>query len=259
MLESAKWVKRSRTTTSAAPTCQAPGAKRKPRQTATNLHISGPQGQSMKKKKPDKAAAAPKKPDMTTAEAVVSTLIGHGLDTVYALPGVQNDLLFEALFKFSDRLRTVHTRHEQGAAYMALGAALATGKPQAYAVVPGPGLLNSGAALLTAYSMNAPVLGLIGQIPDADIERGLGHLHEIRDQAGIISRLVDFSARIRGPQDASALVAKAVAAMSSRRRGPAVLECAIDVWGRSGPAPLQAPLTPEEPPIDGDAVAAAAK
>ncbi|HYA04721.1 MAG TPA: thiamine pyrophosphate-binding protein, partial [Xanthobacteraceae bacterium] len=91
---------------------------------------------------------------MTTAEAIVATLIAHGLDTIYALPGVQNDLLFEALFKFSDRLRTVHTRHEQGAAYMALGAALATGRPQAYAVVPGPGLLNSSTALLTAYSMN---------------------------------------------------------------------------------------------------------
>ncbi len=112
-----------------------------------------------------KAAAAA--PTMTTAEAVVATLIGHGLDTIYALPGVQNDHLFDALFKFSDRLRTIHTRHEQGAAYMALGAALATGKPQAYAVVPGPGLLNSAAALLTAYSMNAPVLALVGQIPDA--------------------------------------------------------------------------------------------
>ena len=65
---------------------------------------------------------------------------------------MQNDLLFEALFSAADRLRTIHTRHEQGAAYMALGAALATGKPQAYAVVPGPGLLNAGAALLTAYS-----------------------------------------------------------------------------------------------------------
>ena len=74
---------------------------------------------------------------MTAAEAVVATLAAHGLDTVYALPGIQNDLLFEALFKFSNRIRTVHTRHEQGAAYMALGAALATGKPQAYAVVPG--------------------------------------------------------------------------------------------------------------------------
>ena len=41
------------------------------------------------------------------------------------------------------------------------GVALATGKPQAFAVVPGPGLLNAGAALLTAYGMNAPVIGLI--------------------------------------------------------------------------------------------------
>src|SRR5205807_9701117 len=67
---------------------------------------------------------------------------------------------------------------------LALGAALATGRPQAYAVVPGPGLLNTGAALLTAYSMNAPVLAISGQIPQAAIGRGLGHLHEIRDQAG---------------------------------------------------------------------------
>src|SRR5271165_4961252 len=180
------------------------------------------------------AARAAAATTMTTAEAVVETLIGYGLDTVYALPGVQNDLLFEALFKASDRMRTIHTRHEQGAAYMALGAALATGKPSAYAVVPGPGLLNSAAALLTAYSMNAPVLALIGQIPDADIGRGLGHLHEIRDQAGIIARLVDFSDRIRGPEAASRLVGQAMAAMRTGRPGPAALECAIDVWRRKG-------------------------
>src|SRR5436189_5877728 len=136
---------------------------------------------------------------MTTAEALVASLMAHGLDTIYALPGVQNDHLFDALFKAQDRIRTIHTRHEQGAAYMALGAALATGKPQTFAVVPGPGLLNASAALLTAYAMNAPVLALIGQIPDADIGRGFGHLHEIRDQAGIIGRLVGHCARIRGP------------------------------------------------------------
>src|SRR5215218_7656100 len=126
-------------------------------------------------------------PQMTTAEAIVASLIAHGLDTIYALPGVQNDHLFDALFKASDRIRTVHTRHEQGAAYMALGAALATNRPHPYAVVPGPGLLNTGAALLTAYAMNAPVLGLIGQIPEDDIGKGIGHLHEITDQAGIIA------------------------------------------------------------------------
>jgi acetolactate synthase-1/2/3 large subunit len=196
---------------------------------------------------------------MTAAEAVVATLIAHGLDTIYALPGVQNDQLFEALFRFSDRLRTVHTRHEQGAAYMALGAALATGKPQAYAVVPGPGLLNSSAALLTAYSMNAPVLALIGQIPDADIGRHLGHLHEIRDQSGIVKRLVDHSALIRKPSEAARATALALRAMRMGRPGPAVLECPIDVWGKSASVTIPAPLPVPAPKIDTDAIRRAAK
>ncbi len=174
---------------------------------------------------------------MTTAEATVATLVAHGLDTIYALPGVHNDALFDALFKASDRIRTVHSRHEQGAAYMALGAALATGRTQAYSVVPGPGLLNSSAALLTAYGTNAPVLALIGHIPQAAIGRMLGHLHEIRDQAGIIERLVDHYARIHTPAQAPGLVAAAIASMRSDRPGPVGLECAIDVWGMRAPVP----------------------
>ena len=197
---------------------------------------------------------------MTTAEATVATLIAHGLDAVYALPGIHNDPLFDALFHAAGRIRTVHTRHEQGAAYMALGAALATGRPQAYAVVPGPGLLNTGAALLTAYGMNAPVLALIGQIPQRDIGRSFGHLHEIKDQAGIIARLVDHSAQIRLPHEAPRLVADAFRAMRTGRPGPAALECAIDVWGKSGiVAPIGAPEAFAPPPVDEDAVLAAAK
>src|SRR4051812_17790214 len=55
---------------------------------------------------------------MTTAEATVAALVAHDIDTIYALPGVHNDSLFDALFRAGDRVRTIHTRHEQGAAYM---------------------------------------------------------------------------------------------------------------------------------------------
>src|SRR6476661_8644219 len=195
---------------------------------------------------------------MTTAEATVDGMLAHGIDTIYALPGVQNDELFAALFKAQDRdhdrMRTVHTRHEQGAAYMALGAALATRNPSAYAVVPGPGLLNSAAALLTAYSMNAPVLLIIAEIPDADIGRHLGHLHEIRAQAGLIKRLVDYSALIRKPEQAPRLVAEAMQSMTSGRPGPASLQCAIDVWGKSGPVTPQAPLPVRRRKLDESAL-----
>jgi acetolactate synthase-1/2/3 large subunit len=207
-----------------------------------------------------KNKAKPAVSEMSTGEATVATLVSHGFDTVYALPGVHNDHLFDAFHRAGDRLNVVHSRHEQGAAYMALGAALATGRPQTYSVVPGPGLLNSGAALLTAYGMNAPVLGLIGQIPAGAIGKGQGHLHEIRDQAGIISRLVDHSARIDGPAEASPKTAKAIRAMATGRPGPTVLECAIDVWGKRGPvAEIVAPSPPRRPKIDDDAVRAAAR
>src|SRR5690348_2950000 len=209
-----------------------------------------------RKRSSNRASATP---EMTTGEAAAAALLAHGLQTIYALPGVHNDDFFDALHGVSDKLRVIHTRHEQGAAYMALGAALATGHPQSYSVVPGPGLLNSAAALLTAYSMNAPVLALIGQIPERTIGKGEGQLHEIRDQAGIIKRPVDFHAHIGGPTEAGALVAKAFRAMASGRRGPAALDCAMDVWGKRGKVTPVEPLPLRRSKVDEDALRKAAK
>ena len=44
----------------------------------------------------------------------------------------------------------------RASAYMALGYAQATGRPAVYAGVPGPGFLNTAAALSTAYALHAP-------------------------------------------------------------------------------------------------------
>jgi acetolactate synthase-1/2/3 large subunit len=76
---------------------------------------------------------------------------------------------------------------------------------------------------------------MIGQIPASTIGKRQGHLHEIRDQAGILARLVDHYGHIEGPADASIKVAKAIQSMSRGRPGPAALECAMDVWGQRGP------------------------
>lgn len=200
---------------------------------------------------------------MTTAAAVVRSLAAHGINTVYGVPGVHNDHLFDALYGARDgardHMRVLHARHEQAGAYMALGAALATGRPQAYAAVPGPGILNTGSALLTAWGMGAPVLALAGQIPAHAIDRGYGHLHEIPDQLGLLRHLTKHAAGITGPHEASAQVARAIHLALSGRRRPVALECAMDVWGQSGPAPLVDPILPATPPVDPDAVERAAR
>ncbi len=204
-------------------------------------------------------------PRLTTAEATVETLLRHGIDTVYALPGLHHDPLFDAFYHAGanskeGRLRVIHPRHEQTAAYMALGAALATGKPQVFAVVPGPGMLNAGAALLTAYGMNAPVIGLIGQIPQADIDKGHGHLHEIHDQLGLLRHITKWAARIRSPQEAPTLVSQAVWHATTGRPRPVALECALDTWAKRAEVVLpDAPLPRPAEAIDDEAIAAAAK
>ena len=197
-------------------------------------------------------------PRMTTAEVVIESLIEHGIETLFALPGVHNDHLFDAAHKASDRIRVIHPRHEQTAAYMALGAALVTGKPQAFAVVPGPGILNASTALLMARAMCAPVIALVGQIPSFAIDRGFGHLHEIHDQVGLLRHITKTAERIRSPQEASDRVARAIGDATTGRPGPVALECAIDIWGQSADVTLAPPLRRPSTGADAMAVAAAA-
>ena len=198
-------------------------------------------------------------PLMSGGDVVVRSLIAHGISSIYCLPGVQSDHLFNALFDAGDAIKAVHTRHEQGAAYMALGAALATGKPAAYSVVPGPGFLNSTAALATAQSTGAKVLALIGQVPSRNIGKGRGYLHEIPDQLGILRTLTKWADRIERPADAPGLVAQAFRELASGRFRPVGLELPPDMLARQEDVELCAPLPPAPAaPLDEDAIAQAA-
>jgi acetolactate synthase I/II/III large subunit len=168
---------------------------------------------------------------MTTAtggEAIVSGLVAHGVDTVFGLPGAQIYGLFDAFQQA--QLKVIGARHEQACGYMAYGYARSTGKPGVFSVVPGPGVLNAGAALLTAYGANEPVLCLTGQVPTQFLGKGRGHLHEMPDQLGTLRSFVKWADRIEYPDNAPAMVSRAFQEMLSGRRGPAALEMPWDVF-----------------------------
>ena len=178
---------------------------------------------------------------MTGAEAIVGTLKNYGVDTVFGLPGIQLDNLFDALHGARQSVRTLHTRHEQGAAYMALGYAQTTGKVGVFTVVPGPGLLNASAALCTASGSNMPVLCVSGQIPSGQIGKGLGIPHELIDQQRALSGIVPWIGRADDPASAPKVLGDAFRSMLAGRQQPAVFEMAPDIMGKKADVELLAP------------------
>ncbi|MCC7275902.1 MAG: hypothetical protein IT561_24750 [Alphaproteobacteria bacterium] len=197
---------------------------------------------------------------MTGGQALVGTLHQHGVDTVFGLPGVQLDWLFNAFHDRRNQVRVIHTRHEQGVGYMAFGYAQATGRVGTYAVVPGPGVLNTTAALATAYACNSKVLCLTGQIHTPFIGRGVGQLHEIPDQLGILERLTKWAARANHPTEVATLGREAFRQLESGRPRPVALEVPPDVLQAETEVDLAGVAVPDAPPEpDADAVAKAAK
>ncbi len=196
---------------------------------------------------------------LSVAELAVESLIANGIEALYCLPGVQNDPFFNTLYDRSDALKPIQARHEQGAAYMALGAALATGKPQAFCLVPGPGFLNGCAALCTAQALNAPLFALIGQIPSRAIGKGFGLLHEISGQRDIMAHLTKSATSVMQGSDAPAAFANAWTTMLSGCPGPVGVEVPADVWGEdSGVSSVSASTGVAAPAISADDIDAAA-
>jgi acetolactate synthase-1/2/3 large subunit len=186
---------------------------------------------------------------VNAAAIIVDRLIDHGVDTLFGIPGAQTYAFFDALAQRKKDIRLVIARHEQGAAYMAYGYAKSTGRPGVYCVVPGPGVLNTTAALATAH--NAPVLCITGQVPSEFLGVGHGMLHELPDQLNTLRTLTKWAARINYPSEAATLVDEAFRNMLHGSIKPVALEIPMDVLAQTGgfhspgPLPSQSRLLPQ--------------
>src|SRR5581483_5345465 len=197
---------------------------------------------------------------LTGAEAIVQGLLAHDIDTVFALPGVQTYGLIDALARNRDRIRTVGARHEQACAYMAFGYARASGKPGVFTVVPGPGILNVSAALLTAHSSNVRVLALTGDMPAQARGRERRTLHELPGQLDILRAITKWADHIEHPAQASLLVARAFQEMASGRPGATALQAPWDYFTSTASVAPAVALPPlPQPEIDLDAIDEAAR
>jgi acetolactate synthase-1/2/3 large subunit len=184
---------------------------------------------------------------MTGGDALAEQLAREGVSHVFGVPGVQLDFAVDGLAKLSDRIVYCNTRHEQATAYMADGYARSTGKVGVCMVVPGPGLLNALAGVATAYACSSRVLCIAGQIPSTTIGRGLGMLHEIPNQSGILGALTKWSGMATSPTDVPGLVHEAMRQLRSGRPQPVGLELPPDVLQAQADVTLLEPVDQDEP------------
>ena len=193
---------------------------------------------------------------LTGGKAIIEAARANGMTTLFGVPGAQIYPLFDALH--GTDVRVIVPRHEQGAAYMAMGYAKSTGRTGVFAVVPGPGVLNAAAALCTAMGNCAPVVCLTGQVPSSFVGRGRGHLHELADQCGTLRTLIKDAFRIESSTTASQLVNKAFRDAAGGRPGPIAVEMCWDTMAAEAPAVIEPAAAPaSEPDVDTDAIDAA--
>jgi acetolactate synthase-1/2/3 large subunit len=136
---------------------------------------------------------------------------------------------------------------------MAYGYALSTGKIGVAMVLPGPGALNTMAAIGTAYAASAPVLLVSGQIESHHIGFHRGVLHELDEQTDIFRYITKYAARARRAEDIPDILGRALRQLKTGRPRPAEIEVPFDLWSKSGEMtfPDTERLTPI-PPEPGD-------
>ena len=189
---------------------------------------------------------------LNVAQLTVEALRALGIDRLFCLPGVQNDNFFDALFDARD-ITPVVTRHEQGAAYMAMGAAQVTGRPSALCVVPGPGMLNASAGLTSAYWGNARVLAVIGAVPSALRGRCTGVLHDLADPAAVLRQVTKHTGYVSAGIDSVGVWQRAIDEVVSGVPRPVAVEVPVDVWRRQPDGVLEPPRA-STPAIDTDKI-----
>jgi acetolactate synthase I/II/III large subunit len=199
----------------------------------------------------------PRDGERSIAQHILDGMKATGIRQLFCLPGVQNDPFFDAVVDARDWLEVIVTRHEQGCAYMAMGAAQATGLPTAMCVVPGPGLLNASAGLSSASGGGARVLAIVGQIHSPLLGRGFRVLHELDDQPAVLRQVTKRAAIVRDPATAAEQIQQAFDELVSGTPRPVAIEVPADLWAKPAPGFVGAGVR-TMPVVDLDKVDAAA-
>ena len=159
------------------------------------------------------------------AEAVIRCLLAEGADLIYGYPGGAIMPIYDELYKFSDQLRHVLTRHEQGATHAAQGFARTSGKVGVAMATSGPGATNLVTGIADAQIDSTPMVCITGQV--ASHLLGSDAFQET-DIIGISTPVTKWNYQITKASEIPKIMAKAFYIARSGRPGPVLIDITKD-------------------------------
>lgn len=165
------------------------------------------------------------KEKITGAEAIVKSLICEGVERMFGYPGGAIMPFYDKLYDYTDKIRHILTRHEQGAIHAAQGYARATGRTGVVVTTSGPGATNIITGLSDAQMDSTPLVIITGQVNSSFL--GSDAFQET-DVVGITQPISKWALQVRRAEDIPAAVARAFYIAGSGRPGPVVLDIAKD-------------------------------
>lgn len=175
---------------------------------------------------------------LTGADIFAEVLIEQGVDTLFGYPGGAVLNLYDALYKYQDKIHHVMSAHEQGAAHAADGYARATGKTGVVLSTSGPGATNLVTGIATAYMDSVPMVAITGNVSQDLI--GRDSFQEVYI-AGITMPITKHNFVVTDVNKLADTLREAFRIAQTGRKGPVLVDIPKDITA------AMAEYTPAEP------------
>ncbi len=175
------------------------------------------------------------------SDIIMECLMEQGVDTVFGYPGGAVLNIYDALYKYSDKIRHIETAHEQGAAHAADGYARATGRVGVCIATSGPGATNLVTGIATAYMDSVPVVAITGNV-NRDL-LGLDSFQEV-DITGVTMPITKHNYIVKDVNQLADTIREAFRLANEGRKGPVLVDIPKDI---SAQLCEYTPKTPEAP------------
>lgn len=163
---------------------------------------------------------------MIGAEMFFETLLDEGVDVIFGLPGGYVLKVYDVMPKYTNRIKHVLSRHEQGATHMADGYARASGRAGVVLCTSGPAATNTVTGITTAHMDSSPVIVFTGQVPTPYL--GSDAFQEA-DHIGITRPCTKHNYLVRQTKDLPRAIKEAFHIAVTGRPGPVLVDMPKDV------------------------------